>query len=109
MTETVRAAPDDRTLVRVRGLTTVLNGKTIFDKLDLDIPRGKVTAIMGPSGTGKTTLLKHITGQMTPDAGQILVDGQDVPQLSREALYKLREGIGYLFQNSALLTDFSVF
>ena len=109
MTETVRAAPDDRTLVRVRGLTTVLNGRTIFDKLDLDIPRGKVTAIMGPSGTGKTTLLKHITGQMTPDAGQILVDGQDVPQLSREALYKLREGIGYLFQNSALLTDFSVF
>ncbi|WP_458070253.1 ABC transporter ATP-binding protein [Rhodanobacter sp. BL-MT-08] len=109
MTDPVRNPPDDSTLVRVRGLTTVLNGKTIFDKLDLDIPRGKVTAIMGPSGTGKTTLLKHITGQMTPDAGQILVDGQDVPQLSREALYKLREGIGYLFQNSALLTDFSVF
>ena len=109
MTDPVRNPPDDSTLVRVRGLTTVLNGKTIFDKLDLDIPRGKVTAIMGPSGTGKTTLLKHITGQMTPDAGQILVDGQDVPKLSREALYKLREGIGYLFQNSALLTDFSVF
>ncbi|NYE30992.1 phospholipid/cholesterol/gamma-HCH transport system ATP-binding protein [Rhodanobacter sp. K2T2] len=109
MTDPVRNPPDESTLVRVRGLTTVLNGKTIFDKLDLDIPRGKVTAIMGPSGTGKTTLLKHITGQMTPDAGQILVDGQDVPKLSREALYKLREGIGYLFQNSALLTDFSVF
>jgi phospholipid/cholesterol/gamma-HCH transport system ATP-binding protein len=109
MTDPVRNPPDDSTLVRVRGLTTVLNGKTIFDSLDLDIPRGKVTAIMGPSGTGKTTLLKHITGQMRPDAGQILVDGADVPQLSREALYKLREGIGYLFQNSALLTDFSVF
>jgi len=109
MTDPVRNPPDNSTLVRVRGLTTVLNGKTIFDKLDLDIPRGKVTAIMGPSGTGKTTLLKHITGQMTPDAGQILVDGKDVPRLSREALYKLREGIGYLFQNSALLTDFSVF
>ena len=109
MTEPVRIPPDDSTLVRVRGLTTVLNGKTIFDQLELDIPRGKVTAIMGPSGTGKTTLLKHITGQMRPDAGQILVDGQNVPGLSREALYKLREGIGYLFQNSALLTDFSVF
>jgi phospholipid/cholesterol/gamma-HCH transport system ATP-binding protein len=109
MTDPVRNPPDDSTLVRVRGLTTVLNGKTIFDNLELDIPRGKVTAIMGPSGTGKTTLLKHITGQMTPDAGQILVDGKDVPRLSREALYKLREGIGYLFQNSALLTDFSVF
>lgn len=109
MTDPVRTPPDDSTLVRVRGLTTVLNGKTIFDNLDLDIPRGKVTAIMGPSGTGKTTLLKHITGQMRPDAGQILVEGKNVPELSREALYKLREGIGYLFQNSALLTDFSVF
>lgn len=109
MTDSVRATPDDSTLVRIRGLTTVLNGKTLFDALDLDIPRGKVTAIMGPSGTGKTTLLKHITGQMRADAGQILVNGQNVATLSREQLYKLREGIGYLFQNSALLTDFDVF
>ena len=96
-------------LVRIRGLTTVLNGKTIFDALDMDIPRGKVTAIMGPSGTGKTTLLKHITGQMRGDSGQVLVDGQNVPGLSREKLFGLREKIGYLFQNSALLTDFDVF
>ena len=109
MTDTDRATPDDSTLVRIRGLTTVLNGKTIFDALDLDIPRGKVTAIMGPSGTGKTTLLKHITGQMRADAGEIRVNGQNVADLSREQLYKLREGIGYLFQNSALLTDFDVF
>jgi phospholipid/cholesterol/gamma-HCH transport system ATP-binding protein len=105
---TAPAAPSEP-LVRIRGLTTVLNGKTIFDALDLDIPRGKVTAIMGPSGTGKTTLLKHITGQMRGDAGQVLVDGQDVPALSREKLFALREKIGYLFQNSALLTDFDVF
>ncbi|WP_426702028.1 ABC transporter ATP-binding protein [Rhodanobacter sp. Col0626] len=109
MTPVVRPPPDDPTLVRIRGLTTVLNGKTIFDALDLDIPRGKVTAIMGPSGTGKTTLLKHITGQMHADAGTILVNGGDVAGMSREQLYKLREGIGYLFQNSALLTDFDVF
>jgi len=109
MTDPVRATPDDSTLVRVRGLTTVLGGKTIFDQLTLDIPRGRITAIMGPSGTGKTTLLKHITGQMRPDAGEILVNGQNVPGMSREALYKMREGIGYLFQNSALLTDFDVF
>ena len=96
-------------LVSIRGLTTVLNGKTIFDALDLDIPRGKVTAIMGPSGTGKTTLLKHITGQMRGDAGQVIVDGRNVPELSREKLFDLREKIGYLFQNSALLTDFDVF
>jgi phospholipid/cholesterol/gamma-HCH transport system ATP-binding protein len=105
---TVPAAPSEP-LVRIRGLTTVLNGKSIFDALDLDIPRGKVTAIMGPSGTGKTTLLKHITGQMRGDAGQVLVDGRNVPDLSREKLFALREKIGYLFQNSALLTDFDVF
>ncbi len=109
MTDPVRAASDDRTLVRIRGLTTVLNGKTVFDALDLDIPRGKVTAIMGPSGTGKTTLLKHITGQMRGDAGEVRVDGHNVPELSRLQLFELRERIGYLFQNSALLTDFDVF
>jgi phospholipid/cholesterol/gamma-HCH transport system ATP-binding protein len=109
MTDSVRAAPDDTTLVRIRGLTTVLSGKTIFDQLDMDIPRGKITAIMGPSGTGKTTLLKHITGQMHADAGTIHVNERNVATLSREELYKLREGIGYLFQNSALLTDFDVF
>jgi phospholipid/cholesterol/gamma-HCH transport system ATP-binding protein len=87
----------------------VLSGKKVFDALDLDIPRGKVTAIMGPSGTGKTTLLKHITGQMRGDAGEVHVDGQNVPELDRERLYALREKIGYLFQNSALLTDFDVF
>jgi len=109
MTESISAKPEDSTLVRVRGLTTVLNGKKVFDALDIDIPRGKITAIMGPSGTGKTTLLKHITGQMRADAGEIRVNGENVAELSREQLYKLREGIGYLFQNSALLTDFDVF
>ncbi len=96
-------------LIQIRGLSTVLNGKTIFAGVDLDIPRGGITAIMGPSGTGKTTLIRHITGQLAPDAGEIIVDGKNVARLSREALFALREKIGYLFQNSALLTDFSVF
>jgi len=104
-----KTPPADGALVQVRDLRTVLGGKTIFDRLDLDIPRGKITAIMGPSGTGKTTLLRHITGQLKPDAGSIRVDGQDVPTLARGALFDLRERIGFLFQNSALLTDFSVF
>ncbi|MFC4528807.1 ATP-binding cassette domain-containing protein [Dyella halodurans] len=109
MTDSVSAKPEDSALVRVRGLTTVLNGKKVFDALDMDIPRGKITAIMGPSGTGKTTLLKHITGQMRGDAGDVMVDGQSVSRLSRDKLFELRERIGYLFQNSALLTDFDVF
>ena len=87
----------------------MLNGRTIFDGIDLDIPRGRISAIMGPSGTGKTTLMRHITGQLMPDKGSVRVDGQNVPELSRDALFTLREKIGYLFQNSALLTDFSVF
>lgn len=106
------ATPSPRTadaLVQVRGLRTVLNGRTIFDGIDLDIPRGRISAIMGPSGTGKTTLMRHITGQLMPDKGSVRVDGQNVPELSRDALFTLREKIGYLFQNSALLTDFSVF
>lgn len=95
--------------MRIRGLRTVLGGKSIFDGIDLDIARGKITAVMGPSGTGKTTLLRHITGQLAPDAGEVLVDGENVPRLRRGQLFALREKIGYLFQNSALLTDFSVF
>jgi phospholipid/cholesterol/gamma-HCH transport system ATP-binding protein len=96
-------------LVEVRGLRTRLGGKVIFDGIDLDIARGKITAIMGPSGTGKTTLLRHITAQQAPDSGEIRVDGHEVSKLSRGELFELREKIGFLFQNSALLTDFSVF
>ena len=96
-------------LIEVRGLRTTLGGKSIFDGLELDVPRGRITAIMGPSGTGKTTLLRHFTGQLMPDAGSVRVDGLEVPRLSRAQLFRLRERIGYLFQNSALLTDFDVF
>jgi phospholipid/cholesterol/gamma-HCH transport system ATP-binding protein len=104
-----RQADAGAALVQVRGLCTALGGKVIFDGIDLDVPRGKITAIMGPSGTGKTTLLRHITGQLPPDSGEIRVDGRNVPTLSRGELFDLREKIGFLFQNSALLTDFSVF
>jgi phospholipid/cholesterol/gamma-HCH transport system ATP-binding protein len=108
MTEpAARSLPEP--FIRIRGLRTVLNGKTIFDGVDLDVARGGITAIMGPSGTGKTTLLRHLTGQTMPDAGEIRIDGADVTRLGREALFELREHIGFLFQNSALLTDFSVF
>ena len=64
---------------------------------------------MGPSGTGKTTLLRLIGGQLRPTAGTVTVDGQDVHQLSREKLFQLRKRMGMLFQSGALLTDLSVF
>lgn len=101
-------SPND-TLVRVRGLSYAFGSRVIFDHVDLDIPRGKITAIMGPSGTGKTTLLKLIGGQLRPQAGTIEVDGLDVHALPLRELYKLRMRMGMLFQSGALLTDLSVF
>jgi phospholipid/cholesterol/gamma-HCH transport system ATP-binding protein len=86
-----------------------VGGRAIFEDVDLDVARGAVTAVMGPSGTGKTTLLRLITGQVRPDAGEVLVDGQDVAALGRPELYALRRRMGMLFQNGALLSDFDVF
>ena len=75
----------------------------------MTIARGQVTAIMGPSGTGKTTLLQLITRQLSPDSGQVIVAGDDIADLSIAELFKLRQRFGMLFQNGALLTDMSVF
>jgi len=96
-------------LVQIRGLSFSRGSRRIFDNIDIDIPRGKVTAIMGPSGTGKTTLLKMIGAQLTPASGNIIVDGVDVQSLSRDDLFELRKRMGMLFQSGALLTDLDVF
>ncbi|MDG6773577.1 ATP-binding cassette domain-containing protein [Thiomicrorhabdus sp. ZW0627] len=97
------------TLIDIQGLSFSRGSRKIFDNLDLAIPKGKVTAIMGPSGTGKTTLLKLIAGQLKPESGQIFVDGQNVHKLRRSKLYELRQKMGMLFQSGALLTDLSVY
>ncbi|TCT20252.1 ABC transporter ATP-binding protein [Thiobaca trueperi] len=102
-------ANEPEVLVRIRGLSFRRGSRVIFDDLDLDIRRGSVTAVMGPSGTGKTTLLKLITGQLRPDAGRIEVDGEDVHRLDKSGLFRLRRRMGMLFQSGALLTDLTVF
>ncbi|EGV30989.1 Fe(3+)-transporting ATPase [Thiorhodococcus drewsii AZ1] len=107
--ETDRDLADQDLLVKIRGLHFSRGSRVIFEDLDLDIRRGSVTAVMGPSGTGKTTLLKLITGQLHPDAGTIEVDGEDVLRLDKAGLYRLRRRMGMLFQSGALLTDLSVF
>ncbi|BBP45300.1 ABC transporter ATP-binding protein [Thiosulfatimonas sediminis] len=96
-------------LIQIDGLSFARDERKIFDDISLQIPRGKVTAIMGPSGTGKTTLLKLIAGQLTPDSGTVTVDGQNVHQLKRSSLYALRRKMGMLFQSGALLADLNVF
>ena len=96
-------------LIEIRELCYARGSRAIFKNLDLTIKRGEVTAIMGPSGTGKTTLLRLITRQLIPQSGAIYIDGVDIATLSQRELYKLRQRFGMLFQNGALLTDFSVF
>lgn len=85
------------------------SGRRIFNGVSVEIPRGKVTAIMGPSGSGKTTLLRLIGGQLQPDSGQIMVDSQPIPKLGRTELYAFRRKMGMLFQSGALFTDLSVY
>jgi phospholipid/cholesterol/gamma-HCH transport system ATP-binding protein len=97
------------TLVSVRDLTFSRGNNKIFDDISLDFERGKITAIMGPSGTGKTTLLKLIGGQLYPEKGTVTVNGQNVHQLRRKELYELRKRMGMLFQSGALLTDMNVY
>ncbi|MFT5896240.1 MAG: phospholipid/cholesterol/gamma-HCH transport system ATP-binding protein [bacterium] len=100
---------EGQTLVQIRDLYFSRGSNDIFRGLSVDIPRGKVTTILGPSGTGKTTLLKMIGGQLKPNKGSIKVDGLDVGSLSRSQLYDLRKRMGMLFQSGALLTDLSVY
>lgn len=96
-------------LVEITNLHYRRNARAIFRGVDIAIPAGKVTAIMGPSGSGKTTLLRLIGGQLSPNLGRVLVAGQDVHQLNRHDLYRLRERMGMLFQSGGLFTHLNVF
>ena len=104
-----KSVPSASDIVSIQNLTFSRGNRKIFNDISLNIKRGQVTAIMGPSGTGKTTLLKLIGGQLYPEQGQIFVDQQNVHELKRDALYALRKRMGMLFQSGALLTDINVF
>ncbi|CBL44219.1 Toluene tolerance ABC efflux transporter, ATP-binding protein [gamma proteobacterium HdN1] len=95
--------------IEVKGMSFYRGTRPIFKGVDISIPRGKITAIMGPSGTGKTTLLRLIGGQLRPDTGQVLVEGRDIFKLNRKELFDTRSRMGMLFQSGALFTDLSVY
>jgi phospholipid/cholesterol/gamma-HCH transport system ATP-binding protein len=107
------ARPDGGTandiVVDVRGVRYGVGRHDIFSDLDVTVRRGRITAIMGPSGTGKSTLLRLITAQIQPAAGKITVWGNDMSMLGGRQIYALRQRMGMLFQNGALLTDLDVF
>lgn len=96
-------------IVEINNLTFSRGERVIYDNISLRIPRGKTTAIMGPSGIGKTTMLRLIGGQLKPDSGDILFNGESIPSMSRAALYSARRHMSMLFQSGALFTDMTVF
>ena len=97
-------------LVEVNNVSFAYNeSRIIYDNVSLKFPRGKITAILGPSGTGKTTMLKIVGGQLKPTSGHVLFDGVDVHALNRSDLYDLRKRMSMLFQSGALFTDMNVF
>ncbi len=98
-----------QSLIEVKNLSFKRGERVIYDNVSLTIRRGQITAIMGPSGTGKTTLLRLIGGQLVPDAGEVLLDGKNIGQMSRQELFVGRARMGMLFQSGALFTDMSVY
>ena len=102
------SSPSDA-LVELRGVTCGYGDRVILENIDIRVPRGKVVALMGTSGGGKTTVLRLIGGQQKANQGQVVVHGDDVAQLDRAGLHALRRRMGMLFQFGALFTDLSVF
>ncbi len=96
-------------LVEISGVSFGYEAGLVLRNIDLSVSRGQVVAILGPSGCGKTTLLRLIGGQLKPGQGEVVVDGLAVPELDRDALFRLRRKMGMLFQFGALFTDLSVF
>ena len=96
-------------MISLSNLHKSFGTQTVLDGLNLEIPSGQITAIIGPSGEGKSVLIKHMIGLMQPDRGQIEVDGESILGIRRSQLNRIREKFGMLFQNAALFDSMNVF
>jgi phospholipid/cholesterol/gamma-HCH transport system ATP-binding protein len=96
-------------VIRIRDLVFRRGDRTILEGVNIDIPRGRIVAFMGPSGVGKTTILRLISGRLRPDAGTVEINGQRISSMSDRELQRFRRNIGVLLQDGALFTDLTVF
>ena len=96
-------------VIRLENLHKSFDDKPVLSGVDLEIPEGEIVALIGPSGEGKSVLLKHIVGLLKPDKGRVLIDGQDIGRMPRRELEQLRRQFGYLFQNGALFNSMTLF
>jgi phospholipid/cholesterol/gamma-HCH transport system ATP-binding protein len=96
-------------VIECREVVKSFAGHTVLNGVTASIPRGEITVIMGPSGTGKSVLLRHIVGLLLPDSGDIVVEGMSVPNLNEDQLLELRRNIGMLFQDGALFSSMNLF
>ena len=96
-------------IIALRDVTKSFGSHTVLADISFDVPKGKITAILGPSGTGKSVLLKNIIGLLTPDRGEIWVDGENIVGMSEKDLYRVRRKFGVLFQDGALFGSLNLF
>ena len=96
-------------MIRIRGLRKILNRQVVLDGVDLDVHEGETVVVMGPSGTGKSVLIKHIVGLLYPDSGDVLVHGESIPNMTDDELFEVRKKFGLLFQDGALFGSMNIY
>ena len=99
----------DEAVISLRGVTKSFGSHTVLQDITFDVPKGRITAIMGPSGTGKSVMLKNIIGLLQPEAGEIWVEGEQVVGMRDRDLYRIRRKMGVLFQDGALFGSMNIY
>ena len=103
------AAVNGEAAISIKSLTKSFGPQTIFEDISMDIPKGRVTIVLGPSGTGKSVFLKHLVGLLRPDRGEVWVGEHNIPALGERELYQVRKKFGVLFQDGALFGSMSLY